>query len=75
MEYVKLGDLEKHVLARSGKIPETEVRDVVTQILTGLKIIHAESFVHRDLKPQVSLYHHDLLDASYILSPSYYRTF
>jgi serine/threonine protein kinase len=47
MEYVQLGDLEKNVMAHSGKIPEIDARDTTEQILSGLKIMH------RDLKPQV----------------------
>jgi calcium/calmodulin-dependent protein kinase I len=54
MEYIPLGDLEKYVVARSGKIPEVEARDIAEQIMLGLEIMHAESFAHRDLKPQVS---------------------
>lgn len=54
MEYVSLGDLEKNVIANSGKIPESEARSIAEQILSGLEIMHAESFAHRDLKPQVS---------------------
>lgn len=53
MEYVPLGDLETNIKAHSGKIPEIEARDITKQILLGLEIIHAESFAHRDLKPQV----------------------
>jgi serine/threonine protein kinase len=56
MEYVQLGDLEKNILAHSGKISETETRQIAEQILSGLKIMHAESFAHRDLKPQVYYY-------------------
>ncbi|KIN08856.1 hypothetical protein OIDMADRAFT_188542, partial [Oidiodendron maius Zn] len=52
MEYVPLGDLEQNVKAHSGRIPEIEARDITEQILSGLKIMHAESFAHRDLKPQ-----------------------
>ncbi|KFY30171.1 hypothetical protein V494_08235 [Pseudogymnoascus sp. VKM F-4513 (FW-928)] len=52
MEYVPLGDLETNVVAHSGKVPEVEARDITQQILLGLEIMHAESFAHRDLKPQ-----------------------
>lgn len=52
MEYVPLGDLDK-VLGQS-KVVETEARDIGLQILTGLNIMHLESFAHRDLKPGVS---------------------
>jgi serine/threonine protein kinase len=57
MEYVPLGDLEKNVSENSGKIPEVEAQDITEQILSGLKLMHAESFAHRDLKPQV--FYHD----------------
>jgi serine/threonine protein kinase len=55
MEYLPLGDLEKNVAAHSGKVTEIEARDITKQILLGLKIMHAESFAHRDLKPQVTI--------------------
>jgi len=68
MEYMPLGDLENNVVAISGKIPENEARDITEQILLGLEIMHAESFAHRDLKPQV-----DLLIPSFPCPPSAYR--
>jgi serine/threonine protein kinase len=74
MEYVPLGDLEKNVVARSGKISEMEARDITEQILLGLKIMHAESFAHRDLKPQVNNYHGNRLSVSHMLILCY-RTF
>ena len=55
MEYIPLGDLEKNVKVHSGRIPEIEARDITEQILSGLEIMHAESFAHRDLKPQVMI--------------------
>jgi serine/threonine protein kinase len=64
MEYVPLGDLEKNVLGHSGKIPEVEARDIAEQILSGLKLMHAESFAHRDLKPQVFHYNRGQILAS-----------
>jgi serine/threonine protein kinase len=53
MEYVLLGDLETNVKALSAPLPQVEAKDVTRQILLGLQIMHAESFAHRDLKPQV----------------------
>jgi serine/threonine protein kinase len=53
MEYLPLGDLEKNIALNSGGIPENEARDIAEQVLSGLEIMHAESFAHRDLKPQV----------------------
>ena len=74
MEYVPLGDLERNV-AHSGKIPEIEARDITEQILLGLEIMHAESFAHRDLKPQVNSHRDDRLSASHMLMSLYCRTF
>lgn len=54
MEYVPLGDLEENVIANGGTFKEEEVRTITAQILEGLKIMHLENFVHRDLKPKVS---------------------
>lgn len=53
MEYMPLGDLEKNVVKCSGTVPEAEAKDITEQILSALNIMHAESFAHRDLKPQV----------------------
>lgn len=67
MEYIPLGDLENNLqdleksrhMGRdtggygSGVLSRIEVRDIITQILEGIKMMHAEGFAHRDLKPQV----------------------
>lgn len=67
MEYIPLGDLENNLQEleqsrRTGRLTdahtggilsEEEVKDITTQILEGVKIMHAEGFAHRDLKPQV----------------------
>jgi serine/threonine protein kinase len=53
MEYIERGDLETNLAAQSENVPEIEARDITQQILLGLQIMHAESFAHRDLKPQV----------------------
>jgi serine/threonine protein kinase len=54
MEYIPLGDLEQHVPQSSGPLVEPEIKAITKQILEGLKIMHLESFVHRDLKPKVT---------------------
>lgn len=67
MEYIPLGDLESNLqeLEKSrhteydtegktkGVLSKEEVKDITTQILEGVKIMHTEGFAHRDLKPQV----------------------
>ena len=49
MEYFPLGDLQRYMDA---PIPETQVKIIMFQLLEGLKIMHQNSFTHRDLKPQ-----------------------
>jgi serine/threonine protein kinase len=56
MEYIPLGDLEHNVPARARAITEGEIRDITCQVLEGLRIMHLEGFVHRDLKPKVGLF-------------------
>lgn len=53
MEYVPLGDLEKNLPPNAEGLKEGEIREISTQILEGLKIMHFEQFAHRDLKPKV----------------------
>jgi serine/threonine protein kinase len=60
MEYMPLGDLEQNVQKIENShthtgppLSEEEVQEISRQILEGLKIMHAEGFAHRDLKPQV----------------------
>lgn len=48
MEYFPQGDLESHM---NSVFPECAVRQISTQILQGLKSMHAEGYTHRDLKP------------------------
>jgi serine/threonine protein kinase len=50
MEYFRNGDLARHIPIIS---TEDEVRQITTDVLDGLRIMHAEGFAHRDLKPQV----------------------
>jgi serine/threonine protein kinase len=53
MEFLGNGDLAQHIHNISS---EDEVRKITTDLLEGLRIMHAEGFAHRDLKPQVSAY-------------------
>lgn len=58
MEFIPLGDLETNVEVHSGRLPEFEAKEITEQMLSGLEIMHAESFAHRDLKPQNILVDH-----------------
>ena len=53
MEYFKYGDLQRHM---DTKMPEIQVKIVITQVLEGLKRMHQLGFTHRDLKPQARHY-------------------
>jgi serine/threonine protein kinase len=48
MEYFELGDLRQHI---KESITENDVKDITTDVLTGLSMMHNENFVHRDVKP------------------------
>lgn len=48
MEYFGLGDLEKHI---SESMTENDIKDIATDILNGLRVMHSENFAHRDVKP------------------------
>ena len=40
------------------RLPEAEVKDILTQILEGIEFMHANGHIHRDLKPEVRHHHH-----------------
>jgi len=49
MEYIKGIDLEDYL--KDNSFNESEAKDLLRQIINGLKEIHNESMVHRDMKP------------------------
>ena len=53
MEYLEYGDLGRYI---SQGFREVEVKQITTDLLDALRIMHDEGFAHRDLKPQVSDY-------------------
>lgn len=48
MEYFGLGDLENHI---SESMTQNEIKDITTDVVNGLRIMHSENFAHRDVKP------------------------
>ncbi|KAI0466140.1 kinase-like domain-containing protein [Xylaria cf. heliscus] len=50
MEYCQLGDLQQFLIQHK-TLPETDTRDVISQVVQGLHYMHKEGFAHRDLKP------------------------
>jgi calcium/calmodulin-dependent protein kinase I len=52
MEYIEHGDLSAHL---KHPLPEDEARTITFQLVEGLMFLHANAFVHRDVKPKASL--------------------
>ena len=50
MEYLKEGDLSKHI---GFPLLQETVQNISKQILEGLKVMHQKGIAHRDLKPEV----------------------
>jgi tetratricopeptide (TPR) repeat protein len=50
MEYVE-GETLAHLIAREGKLPESEVRRIAIEICKGLEHAHSKKVIHRDMKP------------------------
>ncbi|CAG9990279.1 unnamed protein product [Clonostachys byssicola] len=48
MEYFENGDLRRYL---NHPFPEPQAKEIVYQILEGLRFMHKSSFAHRDLKP------------------------
>ncbi|WP_295453008.1 bifunctional serine/threonine-protein kinase/formylglycine-generating enzyme family protein [uncultured Thiodictyon sp.] len=51
MRYYPGRSLAEHLAERGGRLPEGEARQLILPILEGLSAVHAEGFLHRDIKP------------------------
>jgi serine/threonine protein kinase len=52
MEYLQYGNLRDY-LSYAQTVNEADVAELGFQILQGLVFMHENSFIHRDLKPEV----------------------
>lgn len=52
MEYMKHGDLGSYL---TKPLLDNEALEITFQVAEGLEHMHKDGFVHRDLKPEVSL--------------------
>jgi serine/threonine protein kinase len=52
MEYFPEGDLHTY-LRDHPPLSEDEAKEVITQVLRGLSIMHKRNIAHRDIKPPV----------------------
>ncbi|KAI1178842.1 kinase-like domain-containing protein [Nemania sp. FL0916] len=50
MEYCPLGDLQRFLIKHE-KLPESDTREIICQVVKGLQYMHEEGFAHRDVKP------------------------
>lgn len=50
MEYVEYGDLSQYIRDQSAR---PEAREITSQLLEGITVLHERHICHRDLKPQV----------------------
>lgn len=52
MEYLEHGDLTQYIKDDAVKA-RTEAKEITTQLLNGLVVLHERGICHRDIKPQV----------------------
>ncbi|KAM5343262.1 hypothetical protein ACJ41O_014228 [Fusarium nematophilum] len=51
MEYCPHGDLKKYLSRNGGRLPENQVKDIASQVLAGVVMMHRAGFANRDIKP------------------------
>jgi serine/threonine protein kinase len=54
MEYCEHGDLKKYLADNNHVLPESQVQEIIAQVLAGLAMMHEAGFANRDVKPAVS---------------------
>ncbi|RSL79961.1 hypothetical protein CEP51_006949 [Fusarium floridanum] len=54
MEYCPHGDLKKYLASIGGRLPESQVKSITSQVLAGVVMMHRAGFANRDIKPAVS---------------------
>lgn len=52
MEYIDRGDLSGYIKHQGSKA-SSQAKQIASQLLEGLVVLHARGICHRDLKPQV----------------------
>ncbi|MFQ5650892.1 MAG: SUMF1/EgtB/PvdO family nonheme iron enzyme [bacterium] len=52
MDYLEGENLEEYRKRQGGRLPEPEAIDIMLQVLDGLKQVHDNHLLHRDIKPQ-----------------------
>lgn len=53
MEYCEHGDLKKYLADNNNMLPESQVREIISQVLDGVAMMHIAGFANRDIKPAV----------------------
>ena len=51
MQYERGKSLQEYVLARDTPLPESMLRSIFSQLLNGLREVHAQKLLHLDIKP------------------------
>lgn len=54
MEYIEYGNLSEYI-HQYGAHAKADAREITSQLLEGLVVLHEREICHRDLKPQVCL--------------------